>query len=205
MKRSEQLIKRLNAAKRLAQTTRERYSAPSASCRRWSNAPYAKPTAQLRRPNSKSGCQPSTRRTEMPKRTLREARLALEMDILPRANDSTARGFTEALEAAENHAKDFAADHVASQADAIDEAIKATERDLSEVRDGCETLERDSIELTPREYTTRMNDLRAKETQANNDLELLQNRIDTLSAVESDPIAFFDRVTPPIARTEFPW
>jgi hypothetical protein len=140
----------------------------------------------------------------MPRRRLAEARLALE-ETRPRLNPYYDEEFKRILESAEDRAKDFAADHVQSQADAIDDAIKATERELAEVRDGYEELERDSIELIPREYTERLNDLRAKETQATNDLRLLQNRIDTLSEVEEDPIAFFDRVTPPIARETFPW
>jgi len=60
-------------------------------------------------------------------------------------------------------------------------------------------------EHTPREYTQRPNDLRSRETAASNELRLLSNRIDTLREVEADPIRWYDRITPPIARTEFPW
>lgn len=143
------------------------------------------------------------------KRTLAQARRMLEEDLAPNLNDRALREHRRVLEEAEanarRHADQFVSECEAEARSAWDAAV----RELSAVRDALDQLAAEGAtgRVSAEEYTARLGHLRARQEEAEAELDATGANVDAIERIEGDPAEWFDDLAShhPILMPEFPW
>ncbi len=145
----------------------------------------------------------------MPRRTLSDARQALEQDVLPMVSDHKAREFQAALAEAEKQATSFAEGYIGDQEQEVRTARDEALRELTAVRDAFDDLlgQGSSGRVPASEYTDQLQELRGRQTQAEAQLAWAEERVTLIEQIEADPIAWFDELASrfPQMKAEVPW
>lgn len=143
------------------------------------------------------------------RRTLADARHVFETGIRPTANTFTEERGRAVLEAAEGRARAMAAERAETEATEIADAIRETQRTLTEVRDEFEALSAEGAKgrIDATTYTHRMREATDRERRANAALARLDERITQLERIETDPLAYVDSLARriPTLRENYPW
>ena len=129
----------------------------------------------------------------MSRRLLAEARQALE-DLLPSVSDYHANRYRQSLKAAEQEAARLASQHVQAQAKVVQKARTSALQSLTETRDAFQELVRlGSLgRISSADYQARLADLKSEQQNAEAVLDRAQAEVELISAIEADPIQWFD-------------
>jgi chromosome segregation ATPase len=145
----------------------------------------------------------------MPKRLLRDARLSLEEEVLPRTNDYMGRQHSQFLQAAEMRARQRAEALLEEREREIQEARDSILRELTEVRDELHELAEEGKQgrISSPGYMERLDSLRMRQREADEHLSEVEQAVEQIETVEDDPIGWADDLASryPRLREEFPW
>lgn len=145
----------------------------------------------------------------MARRTITDARIALDEELSGRLNDGKRKELEGILQSAEadarSHAERFVADREAEVVAARDGALRA----LTDVRDALDDLAREGADgrIAASDYTSRLEGLRHRQTTAEQQLARAEATVEVVTVIESDPVAWFDELTRrnPRLMKEWPW
>lgn len=143
------------------------------------------------------------------RRTIADARRALEEEVAPRANEYGMRKARAVLEAAERHATEYATRVLDDTEPLLRETIDESSRELAEVRDALDDLRREAKDgrISASDYATRLSELRDRQTRAEVALSEAEDRIADVEKIEDDPIAYYDAQSERFRHLQrsFPW
>ena len=145
----------------------------------------------------------------MPRRTIGEARRLLERDLLPRVGDYWGKVYNDELDRAEQHAKQYADQHISDREKEIKEVRNSSLRELTEVRDALQSLEAEGkrARIGAAEYNQRLAELRQRQRVAEAALSKAEEEVDEVEEVETSPVEWYDSLSRrmPTLRREFSW
>jgi len=143
------------------------------------------------------------------KRTLKDARYTLEQVVGPGLNNLVLSEYEHILEQAEQQAHQVADDRVEQMERQVKEIRDDSLRELADVRDEAEQLNRD-LQLGHEPvatYTQKLHALRTRKEIAGNLLAKAEELVDQAQEIEEDPVRHFDDLATrfPHMRPEVPW
>ena len=141
------------------------------------------------------------------KRTIADARRALEEDVVPSASDHVAAKARSELAANEQKAKQHADSYIAEREAEILTMRDAALRALTEARDELDALTAQGKEarIGTAQYTQRLRELSQRRKGAEDALGQCGELTDGLDEIEQDPIAWFDALTARMPRLVMDW
>ena len=119
----------------------------------------------------------------MPRRLLRDAKRSLEEDVLPKADDYTARQHTRFLKEAEARARQRAQEFLEEREHEAREARDSVLRELTEVRDELHELVEEGKQgrISSAEYLDRLERLRMQQRGAEEELGEVEQAIEKIA------------------------
>ena len=141
------------------------------------------------------------------KRTIVDARRALEEDLIPNSSDHVAKQARQELAANEAKAKQHADSYIAEREAEIIAMRDAALRALTETRDELDALAAQGrgARIPTAEYTARLRELSQRKDRAEDALGQCEELTDGLGEIEQDPIAWFDGLTARSPRLMLDW
>ena len=141
------------------------------------------------------------------KRTIADARRALEEDVVPSASDHVAAKARSELAANEAKARKHADGYVGEREAEILTMRDAALRALTEARDELDALTAQGREarMPAAEYSQRLRELSQRRQQAETALGQCEELTDRLGEIERDPCAWFDALTARMPRLVMDW
>ena len=141
------------------------------------------------------------------KRTIADARRALEQDVIPSASDHVAAKARSELAANEQKAKQHADSYIAEREAEIIAMRDTALRTLTETRDELDVLAAQGRDarIPTAEYTARLRELSQRRQQAETALGQCEELTDRLGEIERDPCAWFDALTQRMPRLVMDW
>ena len=141
------------------------------------------------------------------KRTIADARRALEEDVIPTVSDHVAKQARQELAANEAKAKQHADSYVAEREAEIIAMRDTALRTLTETRDELDVLAAQGRDarIPTAEYTARLRELSQRKDRAEDALGQCEELTDRLDEIEQDPIAWFDALTARMPRLVMDW
>src|SRR5207244_3278532 len=117
--------------------------------------------------------------------------------------------YRAALSEAEAQARKFVDDYISGQEQGVRTGRDEALRELTAVRDefGDLLAEGSSGRLPAAEYADRLNELRARQAQAEAQLQQAEEKVAQIEKVETDPIGYYDQQAARFQhlRVEVPW
>jgi hypothetical protein len=145
----------------------------------------------------------------MPKRTIQDARTALERDLAPTLNDHAMREHQAVLAQAEAVATGAADQRIAAQEQSVLAARDAALHALTDTRDAMDELRRHGAtgRVAARDYQAQLASLRQQQASAEQTLAKAEEQVEVIAAIEADPVAWFDALCQrqPTLMRSFPW
>ena len=141
------------------------------------------------------------------KRTLADARRALEEDLIPNSSDHVAKQARAELAAGEAKARQHADGYIAERETEIIAMRDTGLRALTETRDELDALAAQGREarIPTAEYTQHLRELSRRKDRAEDTLGQCEELTDRLGEIERDPIAWFDALTQRMPRLVMGW
>ena len=141
------------------------------------------------------------------KRTIVDARRALEEDLIPTVSDHVAKQARQELAAGEAKARRHADSYISEREAEIITMRDAALRELTETRDKLDVLAAQGRDarIPTAEYTARLRELSQRTDRAEDALGQCEELTDRLDEIEQDPIAWFDALTARIPRLVLDW
>ena len=131
------------------------------------------------------------------KRSIADARRALEEDLIPNSSDHVAKQARQELAANEQKAKQHADGYVGEREAEILTMRDAALRALTETRDELDALAAQGREarIPTAEYTQHLRELSQRKDRAEDALSQCEELTDRLGEIEADPCRWFDALT----------
>ena len=143
------------------------------------------------------------------RRTLADARAALEQDVAPHVNNYQLGQYREVLTRAEAEAKTRADAYLAERADEVSAAQTDAVRTLTAVRDAFDDLTAGarSGRIPADAFAAEIATLRARQAEAEDALRRAEEKVEAIAQIEADPLRWSDDLSRrlPHLRENFPW
>ena len=141
------------------------------------------------------------------KRTIADARRALEQDVIPSASDHVAAKARAELAANEAKARKHADGYITEREAEILTMRDTVLRALTEARDELDALTAQGRDarIGTAEYTQRLRELSQRRERAEDALSQCEELTDRLGEIERDPCAWFDALTQRMPRLVMDW
>ncbi len=144
----------------------------------------------------------------MARRTIADARVALERDLAPTLNDFAMRE-QRVLAEAEAVATKAAEQRIAAEEQAVVAARDAALHALTDTRDAMDELRRTGAtgRVSASDYQARLQALRQQQGAAEQHLAKAEEQVEAIAAIEADPVAYYDELCrrQPALLPHFPW
>ncbi len=139
------------------------------------------------------------------RRTLADARRAMEEDLIPQSSDYIANRAREFYREQERKAEQQAARFISEREAEVVSIRNEALRELAEVRDGLEAL--NTASLPSEEFTAELRSLRERQAEAEAALTKAQEHVDLIEQIEEDVTAWWSEMESrqPQLQADWPW